>query len=188
MPGKRQSGFTLIELLLVAFLMGLVVAAVLLSTNLAGPEKRLEEAARKFSALTEMALDEAVLGSRDLGIVFDRDSYQFVELVDYRWRPVADALYKKRIIEEHSLDVTVEGFPWLADDSDFSARALFEDEDLLDEQNDKEKPLIPQVLLLSSGEVTAFELVIRSEGRLDNHSIRIKANALGAIAIEETPP
>lgn len=181
---RKQAAFTLLELMLVGLLLGLTATAVLLSVNLAGSDKRLEETAYKFMGLGEMALDEAVLSGRDLGIVFDKDSYQFVELMERKWRPIEDPLFKKQQLEGHVLDVEVEGFPWFADESDFSSDSLFEDDGLFEERDEKEVVLTPQVLLLSSGEITAFKLNLSLEEQTDDKLITVVANGLGSFSLE----
>lgn len=181
-----QQGFTLIELLLVALLMGLMATAVLLSVNIAGGDKRLEEAAQKFSALSEMALEEAVLSSRDLGIVFEQQSYQFVELVEQRWQPLQDPLYKQQQLTGYRFEVTVEGFPWQPQQSDFSTETLFEDDEFFESQDEGKKLLTPQVLLLSSGEVTGFELIISDNRQQEPQQITINASGLGVFTLGKT--
>ena len=192
-PRKNHTGFTLIELMLVALLMGLVASAVLFTVDSSAPQKALKRQAKKMAALTEIALDQAVMTGRDYGMVVELGSYRFVELVEQRWQPLADDLLVEQELKQAQLLLSVDGFPWSPDQLDFSSNALFSEREADLEQDQKEQKHIPQLLILSSGELTPFTVEWRfnesSEQTLTELQLRyrliLKADTLGMIEVKE---
>jgi general secretion pathway protein H len=74
----RSGGFTLIEILIVVLIIGIVSAGVLLSVNLTGRDHELEKESDRLLALVNYAREEAELQTREYGVIFHDDGYQFV--------------------------------------------------------------------------------------------------------------
>lgn len=190
--GQRQAGFTLVELMLVALLMGLVASAVLFSVDSSEPQKALKRQAMKMAALTELALDQATMTGSDYGVVVGANSYRFVELLEQRWQPIEDAVLVEQKLERVQLLLSVDGFPWSPDQLDFSSGALFSEREVDDERDQQEKKHIPQLLILSSGELTPFNLEFRFDSSADNglterqlqYRLMLTADTLGMINVE----
>ena len=190
---RKQQGFTLIELMLVALLMGLAATTVLLTMDSNGPEKKLKRSAYKMAALTELALDQAVLSGRDFGMVISDSEYHFVELVETRWQAVDDPIFGKQSLKNMVLQLDVEGFKWLPDKKDFSSNELFTEREVDDVLDEQEKPHVPQLLILSSGELTPFKVLFKISG--DNfrflsesqqqYRVLLSADSLGLIGVKE---
>ncbi len=102
----------------------------------------LEREARRLAALMPLALQEAMLSARELGFVLDEGQYTFLLLGPEGWRPVDDGVLRAR-----TLAPQVEAV--LAGDEPGPA------------EPEQEAPQ-PQILFLSSGQVTPFELTLRN--------------------------
>ncbi|MGB0835313.1 MAG: type II secretion system minor pseudopilin GspH [Psychrobium sp.] len=187
----RQQGFTLIEVLIVVLIMGLATSFVVMSVSGNSHKEQVKRAALKMAALSNIALDQAVLSGRDYGVVFARDKYHFVELVEQRWQPAQDELLQEQELQDIFIEAEVEGFRWLPDQEDFSSSALFTEREVDQEQDEKEKPHIPQLLILSSGEMTPFRLtfavdpekVFNLETSDAEYFAVVKANTLGLLTV-----
>lgn len=165
---QQQSGFTLLEIILVVALMGLVVSVV--SFNMFGddPEQALEEKTRRLQVVFDMASDYAVLNQKQLGLRIDDENatYEFVALdEEQKWRPIEsqEIFALTELPEFYALELTLDNLPWQSDDSLFDTQVFDEQLSVSDEgveignEEDIEPPP-PQILILSSGEHTPFEL------------------------------
>src|SRR3982074_133591 len=87
---SRSSGFTLIEIMIVVVIIGVISAAVLLSVNLTGRDHDLEKESERLLTLVNYAREQAELQTRDYGVIFHDDGYQFVAYDTRRglWREV----------------------------------------------------------------------------------------------------
>ncbi|MGE0080920.1 MAG: type II secretion system minor pseudopilin GspH [Thiohalomonadaceae bacterium] len=160
-PAARRAGFTLIELLVVLVLIGIVTSIAVLSVGSSG-EGEVELEARRLGALMALASEEAVLRSREMGIAFTAEGYQFLALGDDNaWVALNDEVFRPRTLPAgFSLRLSVDGLP-------------------VDIAKPKEKPE-PQVFLLSDGERTAFEVDL---GVIDGVRYRITAPVLGDLQV-----
>ena len=139
-------GFTLIEILVVLVIVGIVTTTVLLSLRGGGEARLAREEILQLERLVELASDEALYRSLELGIEFRQHGYRFMVWDGATWSPVADvpAMRERSWPEILRAELTVEARPVPLPPS-FRA----------------DKP-VPQVVLLSSGEVSAFELELRA--------------------------
>ena len=143
---RPASGFTLIEVMIVMAIMAMVLAMAL--PYLPRDEQTvINEEVERLRSRLEFAQARAILRSQDLGVKFEENAYQFLERVDANWQA----------IEDRALKSTELAGPW-------TQRLMIDDEELLFDINDESEEIEPDVLLYSSGEVTAFEYeLMRSE-------------------------
>ena len=156
---KRASGFTLIELLVVVVIMGIVSGMILLSFGILGDDRALQQQARRISSLLELATDEAVMQGRDFGLEFMQTGYRFVELdpIFNQWHEVTgDDLLRTRQLEEGmEFELRLEDRPVSLPKE---ARDTEGDESDEESEDRNDNGYLPHVLILSSGDVTPFNL------------------------------
>lgn len=152
-------------------IIGIFVGVTVLSTDLVGFERKLEQEATRLGSLVGFASDEALLQTQDFGILICEDSYHFF-VYDYDaadWIPYAVRPFEARTLEpdmlltlriddrEVELETAAELFP-------SAVTGELADEDL-DEMPD------PQIVILSSGEVTPFQLELLRASELDEPGV-----------------
>jgi general secretion pathway protein H len=138
---------------MVVAIIGLLVQAVALSWRSIGNDQELEQETGRLRGVVDLLNEEALMQSRDYGIMFTQTGYRFY-VFDYQqleWVvPQGD-----RLLETHSLP------PLLSMSLVLDGREVALDPDF--ESQDVETPA-PQVMLLSSGEVTPFTVELRRDG------------------------
>ncbi|WP_290651305.1 type II secretion system minor pseudopilin GspH [Aquisalimonas sp.] len=143
---RHQSGFTLIEVMVVVVLIGIITTLAVL--NMGGEDDRVEREARRLAAVLDTAGREAVIQARELGLVLEPDGYRFARLESDAWR--TDAYQHDRALGAHALPGDL--------------RLRVSTDDLPGEREPGDNDDRPHVLILSSGELTPFEVEIRRPG------------------------
>lgn len=172
----KAKGFTLLEVLMVIALIGLIVSVVQFNFSTNKPEETLEKASYKFSTLFETAANYGLLNNIELGLYIDKNTYQFLGYDGARWSEIAtqDWLVQQTLPEGVTFKLSLDDLPieepllfdsavFTDEDSDFLS---FDSEDPSDteEEGKSTKPvkvLIPQVYILSGGDITPFSLTFK---------------------------
>lgn len=146
---------------------GVITAAAVLALTAGGRDRDIEQQGRRLAALLALASEEAVMQGREFGFELVADSYRFV-------------VYEPEPDEWWLLD----------DDMHLGPRQLpngvrptlvLEGRDLTVAASFAETPR-PQVLLLSSGEMTPFRLTLYRQGQTQP-AASIEADAIGRLSL-----
>lgn len=159
----RSAGFTLVEMMVVLLIIGIIVTFAGLSMRGDPWSEAMREEARRLSALLALAGEEAVMDSREYAVRFDPEGYFFLQLGDGEWV----ALEGDEIFYPRSLPEGLELYLSMSD-SDADAEA----------ENTKG----PQVYILSSGEMTPFE--VRLSHPEKDYRYEVKGDLMGKLTME----
>jgi general secretion pathway protein H len=168
-----MSGFTLIEILIVMLIIGIIMGLAVLSINL-NQSSILEDEIGRIRSLTMMAGEEAILQGEEMAVQIHSNGYQFLRLLQtadaWQWAPVnEDRLFRPRCFPPGvSINLEIEGEPAIlekmpCESGDVLLDADNEEEDVRDNLKEDNENEIPKVFLLSSGEMTPFELTLTWE-------------------------
>ena len=186
-PGIRTSrprvvsrGFTLIEILVVVVIAGSISSIVLLSMGVIRDDRELQREVFRMASLIELAADEATLQGRDFGIEILRAGYRFIEYDPYtdRWLPiVGDEILRQRSLpDDFEFELFVEDRRISLSDQ---AAGLQSDDD--GEDRAGIEVYTPHALLLSSGDVSPFELTLLR--RSDDTTMQLRVMPNGEVRI-----
>ena len=143
-------GFTLIEIMVVVLIIGVMSAGLLLSVSLSGRDRELEKVSDRLLALINYAREQAELQTREYGVIFQDDNYEFVAYDVHRqvWRTLFedDALVLRRLPYGLNVKLKIETRPVV----------------LKKPADAKDKT--PQVMIFSSGDLTQFEVTLERDG------------------------
>jgi general secretion pathway protein H len=150
---------------MVVAIIGLLVQAVALSWRSIGNDQELEQETGRLRGMVDLLNEEALMQSRDYGIMFTQTGYRFY-VFDYQQQewvvPQAD-----RLLETHALRPLL-SLSLVLDGREVALEPDFESQDV-------ETPA-PQVMLLSSGEVTPFTVEMRRDGIEGRYELTAELN------------
>jgi general secretion pathway protein H len=164
----RASGFTLIEVLIVVVIIGVITAGIVLSVNITGRDRELEKESDRLLALFSYAREQAELQTREYGVMFQDDGYEFLTYDTRRatWRGVFedDALTARHLPDGLGFRLTVEARPVV----------------LARPKDSKDKT--PQVMIFSNGDLTTFAATLEREGGL--RSVTLTEDNKGDVVLQ----
>ncbi|MDH5545707.1 MAG: type II secretion system minor pseudopilin GspH [Gammaproteobacteria bacterium] len=149
--GRNTRGFSLLELLVVIFIIGMIMTFAALSVG-GNADRKVEEEARRLTALLRLATEESVMNSRDLAVQLTRKYYDFMTLgIDGKLVPMDkdEETFRRRELPD---DIMIK-------------EAEIEGESVALSLDPGETDEVPSIFILSSGEMIPFALSIgRDEG------------------------
>ena len=166
---RRTGGFTLIEILVVVIIIGVIAAATVLAVSLTGRDRDLDKESNRLFALFNYAREQAELQTREYGVLFKDDGYEFLSY-DVRkaaWRSITedDALEPRKLPDGLSFKLTLEGRPVV----------------LTRPANANPKDKTPQLVIFSSGDLAAFAATLERDGGV--RSVTITQDEKGAVTL-----
>lgn len=171
-PTKRSHfGFSLIEIMVVIVLIGLMASAVQFTFSGNDPEKLLDKESQRFSAIFNTAAEYSMLNNIELGLVVEDNTYQFVAFDGETWVATTDTpfLAPYTLPENITIVLTLDDLPLDEPPLIYVLHEENEDSDIefSGSELDEEKKLIPQVYILSGGDLTPFSLRFQLTDRFD---------------------
>jgi type II secretion system protein H len=151
-------GFSLIEMLVVLFVVVLMTSLVSLNVTSGSDERELQGQVEALAAIASYALDEAQFSGSDFGVLFARS-------VNARGEQTVTAHWRQRLLQgwrepQRSRDI----FEPIQFPADTRVQLVLDDVEVLAAEADASDPragVVPQWLLVSSGETQPGELLIR---------------------------
>jgi len=132
-------GFTLLELLVVLVIIGLFSGLVMMSVT-PNDNQMTQREAKRLVHIIQLAQDEAIMQGVELGITVQSDRYFFSRLQQRNWLPLTGDAHLTEHVLNAPLMMTLE----------------IEDGNVV--KNTDKQSMLPAVMILSSGELTAFKL------------------------------
>jgi len=134
----------------VVAIIGVVSAVIMLSVSVTGRDRDLERESDRLYTLINYAREQAELQTREYGILFQEDGYEFLvyEVQRAQWRSVFedDALIARKLPAGLGVQLTVETRPVVL------RRPV--------DAHDK----TPQVIIYSDGDLTQFAATLERDG------------------------
>ncbi len=138
----KTTGFTLVEVLIVMLIVSVMMGVVVLSVPTSMETTNQKTEAERIRAILQMASDEAIVSGYEIGFNPFKKQYNFYQFDDdaLKWMPLDEEPFEEHTLPIGlSLHLQVEGSKMKMGDSSTA----------------------PPVLILSSGEVTPFQLYVK---------------------------
>jgi len=171
-----HSGFTLLELLVVIVIIGIIISVASVSVNVLGRDNEIEDQAKRLNAVISQAREEAEMQARDTGLYIERDGYLFMRYnyPTHTWNEIQD----DELLKRRELPAGLQNRLWLEgrevilkthaetmkDVKQSASESHSDSSSDSSEGNVVKDPRIPQIAILSSGDLSPFELRIEREG------------------------
>lgn len=151
-------GFTLVEILVVLVIISIVTAIGVLSLGSLGANPAAESAAQKLAAVTDLVAQQAVMRGQQYGLRISPHAYEFMVYDGSQWSPVSnDELLRQRQLDSSvTLSLQLQGTAIQMPSSKPAGDGLLEND-----TGNEQTEIKPQILLLSSGELTPFIITVR---------------------------
>lgn len=161
---RTPGGFSLIELLVVVTIVGIFVGVAMLSTDLVSFDRRIEQEMRRLDDRIRFTSEEALMQSRDFGIVLYEEGYEFRAFqYGQGWLPAAGpGMESYRLEPDMQMRLIIDGREVVLEPycDLFPCGAALS---TMDEEERETAAPDPQLVLFSSGELTPFELIVYRE-------------------------
>jgi len=173
---RQATGFSLLELLVVVFIIGILATMFTLSVGVLGSDPELETETDRLQALLNLALEDAVMQGRELGVHFYPDGYEFAtfheDFIEYydpddelqdqsAWIVLGrETFFGPRLLPEGIvIELEIDGRLIVLKDKQ-EPKNDDPDEDLNQSDDDLYRP---QIWLFSTGDMNPFVITFRRE-------------------------
>jgi general secretion pathway protein H len=161
---QTDRGFTLIELLVVMVIIAIIASIAVISIKTVDRDPAKEQA-QKLADLAGLAAEQAVMQGQEYGLRIEAHAYTLYSYDGRSWQPVKDdsLFYRRELGDDVSLSLQMDGAPATlapppATVQDLSAATTEAPAAATATGTSEQSQNLPQVLLLSSGEMPAFEI------------------------------
>lgn len=170
---NQAGGFTLIELLVVLVILGSLIGIAVLSVGIAGPGRELHNEAERLAGLIGVLAEEAVLDNQEYGLLLSREAYQVLryDSAKQSWQALSAKPHKLPGWAELSVELEGAALELPLPEGEESAKGA----------------LTPQLLLLSSGEISPFRLRL-AERRADGLRLQLVSDGFQLPKVESEQP
>jgi len=183
---KHHRGFTLLEIMLVMLLLGLMASYVVVNFVSESRPTRIQKETDRLQQLVQVVSETAILKQQDFGLLLNDKGYQFLVHDGQKWLEVGEPKFMQfhPWPETVQAELELDGLSW-AEDSILGQEEFRKlQEELLEQQAEaaeeedkkaakdgrtkapvksREKPLLPNIYILSSGDISPFQLVLADE-------------------------
>lgn len=164
----RRSGFTLVEVMLVMLLIGLLATMVVMNFSGESREERLEKEAGRFQQIFQFVAETAMLKQQEWGLYILPDRYGFLyyNSEDAKWAVAEEpaGVAQHRLAENITLQLELEGLP--GEETNLLSKLEWQLDEDEQAEEDSKIPVLPQVFILSSGEISPFQLLFTENSGL----------------------
>jgi general secretion pathway protein H len=155
---QRHGGFTLIELLVVLVIIGIIISSAVLSFSSGDISAQMNVETRRIYALINLAREEAILQGEEMSLTVEADRYGFEIFSDNAWEPMSsDKMFRNRALQV-GMEIAL-----VVDNAKIDLSTKTSSKDILPPA---------RIYFLSSGEMTPFELILRSSDETVQYRIR----------------
>ncbi len=165
--GRRPAGFTLIEIMVVVVIMAVLTTVAVMSIGVLGSDRELDDEGDRYTDVVAAAAEQAGLEGRDFGIWVGPDRYEVLTYVNRRQR--WESLSQDRLYESHELPAGI------------APRLEIEGRQVLLGRDKPDAPRVPQVLLYSSGDSSAYRLLLAREAT--DATLTVEGQADGTLVL-----
>eukprot|EP00452_MALV-II_sp_L67-6_P000050 gene50-255_t len=163
--------------MVVVFIVGVLVTLAVLSVSGRGRSDQVELEARRIGELIRLAGERAIIYGEDYGLAVAQREYAFLVLTQQGWVPADGPLRQRQVPEPMQLSLSVS----LDQENRFALPAPDRDED----DDEKSERLEPDVLFLSTGEMSPFEVTVALPGSDIQYRIKTELTGKGGFTLLE---
>jgi general secretion pathway protein H len=156
------AGFTLLEIMVVVVIITILSSYVMLNLQDRDKTIQLEQETKRLKQIISLAREEAILNSEVLGLRFRQVCYTLVSRNNNEWKA-----YNNNIFGPHEIPAGIELHLLIDDVSTPLPR--------------EQTPKFPQIVIWQSGELTPFELILKSS--ITQTSYSLTGNDFGDVEI-----
>jgi len=165
---RHQQGFTLVEVMLVMLLIGLLATTVVMNFSGESREERLEKEAERLQQLFHFVAETAMLKQQEWGLYVFNDSYGFLYYDNDagKWAAADEpaGLKHYKLPRDIVLTLELEGLPGA--ESNLLSQLDWQTDEEQQADTESKIPVLPQVFILSSGEISPFQLLFTEKSDL----------------------